>query len=404
MIIQQKNIHQRRKFMKKKIFLTMSVFMLLLISVFSVSAAEKNVTIDGVTYQLTESKTDGQYYMVVGFFTEETVDKAEEINIATKISNIPVLSVEGRLDPELTNDINYSVKKITLPEGLKYIGYFGLSNFKNVKELILPSTLKDLGKGGLSGMENLQSVTIPKGVTKIKAQAFAGCKNLSNVIFEGKIKSIGENAFLNCQKLKSIALPESLTKIYGSAFRKSGLVSVIIPAKADVSKGSIFEDCKTLKTVIFDGCERKSGLNIGLSVFENCTSLKKIYLPEETKCVKINDRAFYGCTSLKTVYHSENIVKINKDAFRNCKSLKKIELGEVTKIGKTAFYNCTKLKSVSFENGKSASEIQKKAFGKTATGISFTSNSKTVAKKLKANLKNAGAKNIKVRYITVSTV
>lgn len=360
--------------MKKKLLLTVTSLMLMLITLFSVSAAEKTVTFDGVTYELKENKTDGRFFRVRGF---TDLENTEEIIIKEKIDGIPVLSVDVRFDKELPNDENRSVKKIILPEGIKYIEDYALSNFKSVEKITLPSTLVRIDVGGLSGMESLKSITLPKGITKISDLVFDGCKSLSKVTFKGKITSVGSNAFAYCTSLKKITLPEGLKKLGAGAFRGSGLTAVNIPAKTDVSSPEIFRDCKSLKKAVFDGCARKKGLTLGTRMFYGCTSLKTVKLPEKSESVKIGYEAFRGCKALTGFTVS----------------------AKVTKIGEKAFYGCSKLKKVTVNSKKTAPEIGKKAFGKTAESIKFTAKNKAAAKSWKSALKKSGLKKMTVGYV-----
>lgn len=363
--------------MKKKLILTLTVFILMILSVFSVSAAEKTVILKGVTYELTENKADGKFYRVRSFFDYEHKDITEEIIIAEKINDIPVLSVDVRFDKEVPNEENYSVKKIILPEGLKYIEDYALSNFKGVKSISLPSTLVRIDFGGMSGMDSLKSITLPKSLTKVGEKAFDGCESLSKVVFKGKVTSIGSNAFAYCTSLKKITLPDSLKKLGAGAFRGSGLVSVTVPEKTDVASPEIFRDCKKLKKVIFDGCKRKKGLELGTRMFYGCTSLKSVSLPKESKEIKIGYEAFRGCKAFTSF----------------------TVISEVSKIGEKAFYGCTKLKKVTFENSKTVPAIGKKAFVKTAKEIKFVAENKKTATALKKKIKATGIKKPTVGYV-----
>ena len=291
--------------MKKKILLTLSVLVLIIISVFSVSAAPKTVILDGVTYELTENKVDGKFYRVRSFFDYEHKDTVKEIIIAGKVKGLPVLSVDVRKDKELPNDENYSVKKIILPEGLKYIEDYALSNFKSVKSITLPSTLVRIDFGGMSGMDSLKSITLPKSLTKVGEKAFDGCKSLSKVVFKGRVTSIESNAFAYCTSLKKITLPDSLKKLGAGAFRGSGLVSVTVPEKADVSAPEIFRDCKKLKKVVFDGCKRKKGLELGTRMFYGCSKLKKVTF-ETSKTVNSIGKNAFGKTADGIKFVAEN--------------------------------------------------------------------------------------------------
>ena len=363
--------------MKKKVLLIITVLMLMAVTIFSVSAAEKTVTLDGVTYELRENEKDGKFYSVKSYFDYGHKDTAEKIIIKEKVNGLPVLSLDVCMDKEFPNGENYSVKEIILPEGLKYIEDYALSNFKGVESITLPSNLVRIDFGGMSGMDSLKSITLPKGLTKVGEKAFDGCKSLSKVVFKGKVTSIESNAFAYCTSLGRITLPDSLKKLGAGAFRGSGLVSVTVPEKTDVASPEIFRDCKKLKKVIFDGCKRKKGLELGTRMFYGCNSLKSVSLPKESKEIKIGYEAFRGCKAFTSFTF----------------------ISEVSKIGEKAFYGCTKLKKVTFENTKTVPSVGKKAFVKTAKGIKFVAKNKKTATALKKKIKAAGIKKPNVGYV-----
>ena len=63
---------------------------------------------------------------------------------------------------------------------------------------------------------------------------------------------------------------------------------------------------------------------IGCSAFENCTSLKKIVIPETTKV--IDDYAFANCTSLESIVIPASVKYIAFRAFKGCKNLKNVKI------------------------------------------------------------------------------
>lgn len=60
-------------------------------------------------------------------------------------------------------------------------------------------------------------------------------------------------------------------------------------------------------------------------VFWNCTSLKKIALPEGISV--IDTQLFEGCVSLQDIYIPASVKKINSCAFNKCKSLSNVYFG-----------------------------------------------------------------------------
>lgn len=75
-------------------------------------------------------------------------------------------------------------------------------------------------------------------------------------------------------------------------------------------------------------------VELGDSVFKNCTNLTEITLPDEISAIP--QQAFYGCTSLTTV-HASNVTEIESEAFCNCTSLTTLNVSEnVVKMGADA--------------------------------------------------------------------
>ena len=267
---------------------------------------------------------------------------------------------------------------------------------------------------------SLEKIVLPKNVEKIVVchGAFLNCENLKSFDFSNVI-SIYDKAFENCKNLTKVNFSDELEVIGCHAFAGTGIKTVTIPSKTELDcelsadgdhddefpyedRSGQFRDCKNLKTVVFEDKE-KSKLYIPYYTFTNCTSLKKVYLPEDIK-ITIGMRAFKNCTSLTKVYGSENIVEIGDAAFSYCKSLKEITLGKNLKtVGEKAFLGCTKLARVNLESTKAAPTFGRKAFSATADGIKFVAD-KAIAKKVKTNLKNTATKNAKVYSVSYSKV
>lgn len=84
---------------------------------------------------------------------------------------------------------------------------------------------------------------------------------------------------------------------------------------------------------------------IGAGAFENCTSVKTIYM--WAKVISIGEAAFRNCSKLESFDIPSTVTVIPDSTFENCSSLETIYIwGEVTNIGNSAFQNCTSLESV----------------------------------------------------------
>ena len=87
---------------------------------------------------------------------------------------------------------------------------------------------------------------------------------------------------------------------------------------------NMFKNCKSITDA------RIKTTRVGVSAFENCTGLKKIYIYGSVEPVKqIDTKAFYNCNKLNAViivYHDKNL-NINTSAFENCKNLRHFDIG-----------------------------------------------------------------------------
>ena len=390
---------------------------------------EKIKIIDNVVYQLCEDKAlGGKFYEVYDWFaTPEAADNTAEINIVPEIGGIKVKAVKQDGDsysdyyiPDYGTEHNYSVKRVTLPDTVEYIGNGLFSILDGVEELVIPASVRATGNllylysdGGygagvpeypvwtFEGMESLKRVTFSGSIEILGG--FKNCKKLEKVTLKGDAEYIGCDAFYGCTSLKSFKIPSTVMEIGGYAFYGSGITSITIPASVkrlgDEDYASVFKNCKKLTKVVFSD-RKASQLLIDLDTFRNCTALKKVYLPKSVKRIYIEPMAFRNCRKLTKIYNTDNIVRIGEQAFRTCTSLTSFTVSaKVTKIGKNAFYGCTKLKKVTVNSKKAAPSIGKKAFGRTAEGIKFVAKNSTAAKSWKSGLKKSGLKKMKVCYV-----
>lgn len=87
--------------------------------------------------------------------------------------------------------------------------------------------------------------------------------------------------------------------------------------------------------------------DLGFAAFNNCTSLKKITIPEG---VHISDRTFYQCNSLESITIPDGTKEIRDIVFTRCSSLKVVSIPYVDKI-MGAFGACVSLSSFIIPDG-----------------------------------------------------
>ena len=60
-----------------------------------------------------------------------------------------------------------TLKSITIPHGVTYIGSFAFSDCESLTEIVLPDTMTSIDHGAFTGCFALTNITIPESVTDI---------------------------------------------------------------------------------------------------------------------------------------------------------------------------------------------------------------------------------------------
>ncbi len=114
--------------------------------------------------------TSGDYeYEILGDGTAEITKyngSAENLTILTKIAGKTVTSIG---DSAFSR--NYSIKKVTLPDGVKNIGVCAFE-YSTLTKITIPDSVTSIGNYAFLGCTDLKSVKVSKSVTDIGAFAF----------------------------------------------------------------------------------------------------------------------------------------------------------------------------------------------------------------------------------------
>lgn len=286
-----------------------------------------------------------------------------------------------------------NLTKITIGEGLKYIGYNAFSN-SPVKEANLPSTLRDISSNAFRGSsycpfindiqpenhiryigkvaylcvdKNQEEYTIKDGTVTLADNLFENwLGNATTFHIPASVEQIGNRAFAYTQ-IK--ALPEmlGLKRIGGEAFYGcKNLKKLTIPETVEYIGGGAFYGCSNIWSLTYNAINAECG-----SFMESNASLEKIVIGDKVRrlprgifsgreftevalpaCLeRIDDSAFYGCKNLTTINLSDSIRYIGDNAFYGCSSLKNIHWSlRLTTIGSRAFRQ-TALETISLPEG-----------------------------------------------------
>ena len=233
-----------------------------------------------------------------------------------------------------------------------------------------------------------RGVVIPESidghpVTAIAAYAFSGKTPqsdydlsdrtdlwLTSIYIPNSVKSIGGFAFENNRNLESVHLPENGCTIghrggyldaHGSIFDGcTSLKTITIPDGLDVIDPTHFETCISalsapkLESVTF----AKGTSTICNGLLANCPSLKSINIPDSVK--SIGASVFSDCEALESIDIPDSVKSIGSYAFSGCEALESVRLPEGgCEIGAKddrgsygfVFSGCTSLKRIAIPDG-----------------------------------------------------
>ena len=241
---------------------------------------------------------------------------------------------------------------------------------------------------GTTDEKTKRGVVIPESidghpVTAIAAYAFSGKTPqsdydlsdrtdlwLTSIYIPNSVKSIGGFAFENNKNLESVHLPENGCTIghrggyldaHGSIFDGcTSLKTITIPDGLDVIDPTHFETCISalsapkLESVTF----AKGTSTICNGLLANCPSLKSINIPDSVK--SIGARVFSDCEALESIDIPDSVKSIGAFAFSGCEALESVRLPEGgCEIGAKddrgsygfVFSGCTSLKRIAIPDG-----------------------------------------------------
>lgn len=325
------------------------------------------------------------------------LDRKVEIG-AGAFSNTPITEIEMATPCDSILGGTFSdcpnLTKITIGEGLKYIGDKAFAN-SPVKEANLPSTLRDISSTAFTGYSSycpfvndiqpenhiryigkvayqcvdrdLEEYTIKDGTVTLADNLFenwqgnattfhipASVEQIGSRVFAGTqiktlpempgLKRIGDEAFYQCKNLKKVTIPETVEYIGGGAFYGCSNIWSLTYNAINAECERLMESNIPLEKIVIGDKVRR----LPRGIFSG-REFTEVALPA---CLeRIDESAFRGCENLTTINLSDSIRYIGYDAFYGCSSLKNIHWPlRLTTIGSRAFRQ-TALETISLPEG-----------------------------------------------------
>ena len=190
-----------------------------------------------------------------------------------------------------------SLSKVKLPSSITSLGFCAFCWCNSLENIELPDSLIVIDEMCFEH-SGLKKVTLPNKVKYIKSSAFSSNDNLQEVVLPEGLVEIADGAFGADSTLQSITIPSTVSQIGLAAFHLcSKLRSINIPDNIDTLHLETFAYCTELENI---NISKNSKLTfIANFVFNNCVSLKSITIPPRVE--KISQDAFYGCKSLNNI-------------------------------------------------------------------------------------------------------
>ena len=205
------------------------------------------------------------------------------------------------------------------------------------KEVIYNSTIPVLAPES----EGLEYTLNSDGKT-YSVSGIGNCTSSDVVIaatYEGKpVTKIANYAFRNRTSIKSITIPNSVVNVGVSAF--DGCSSI----KNVYYQGGVEEWCK----IYFSG-SNANPLSKGANLYFNGALVVNLHIPSSVETIR--QYAFKGCLSLENLTMDNSVTTIEESAFSSCQNLKKVTIGNfVSEIKSYAFINCESLTEITLSN------------------------------------------------------
>jgi hypothetical protein len=188
---------------------------------------------------------------------------------------------------------------------------------------------------------------IPSSVSVLGKSSFSGCQTLESVTFEShsRLERIEESAFRG-SGLQSIVIPRDVAFVDGSAFIRVSLDSVSVSGE-----GSQLVVCDSF----LEGCG-------GSIIYRYLGFSNSVMIP--SRIVVLGPSSFSQCEEVEAVEfeNGSRLSQIDESAF--CLSgLKSIVIpSSVVVLGRYSFFSCKSLEFVTFESGSQLNRIDEWAF------------------------------------------
>ncbi|MCH5265079.1 MAG: leucine-rich repeat domain-containing protein [Lachnospiraceae bacterium] len=220
-----------------------------------VLASFENSEIQGIVQGTATEAIDGvvyQYAMIPGREKEICITKITSnqsvVSIPSQISGNTVTTIgAGELDyddcPREEREL-LSAPRSDAGEKLKKT-YRVLQENSQVKKIVIPQTVKWIKMCAFYESASIQEVTLSKGLLEIGAEAFGGCTGIRKVVIPQSVQTIWDS-FAGCTGIKKVVVNSEKVQIGARAFQ--GITGkVVFASKKTQNMQDIFFNGRTIR-------------------------------------------------------------------------------------------------------------------------------------------------------------
>lgn len=258
------------------------------------------------------------------------------------------------LEHDVLKQYNGTAETVTVPEGVREIGYRAFQNNHNLKHVILPQGVCRISGQAFSGCNQLEQADLPRGLADIRYSAFEGCTALRSVELPYGMTELDRLAFAGCTSLETILFPDTLRVVGKDALagtpwldhQPDGVVyagRLALFARGDITQADICPG--TIR--LCDNC------------FRNCRTLTAVTLPDSLE--ELDDRAFQNCFRLEHITIPAGVTRIGYRAFDECNRLQVELQAPAPFIGKLCFSDRAQVHITAMDPGKLPDNIRSSA-------------------------------------------
>lgn len=155
-----------------------------------------------------------------------------------------------------TNSVFYGskIKTFVFGDSVKYIAEEAFENIDSLETVVLSNNLDSIGKKAFYNCSNLRNITFGNSLNtlvKIGYWAFYGCKfEVDTLRFGSRLEYIGEAAFQNCNGIKYVEIPHTVDTIGNSIFRNCDSLKTVVWNNPKMMPYHAVWDCGNIETFV----------------------------------------------------------------------------------------------------------------------------------------------------------